>query len=122
MAGQDLIATAQTGTGKTAAFVLPALQRSERAVNGIGQSRKAPACSCSRRRGSWRTRSPTAVSTYGKFMRIRSGAILGGMPYFEQQRLLSQPVDLIVATPGRLIDHMERGRIDFSASGASGAR
>jgi superfamily II DNA/RNA helicase len=36
------------------------------------------------------------------------------MPYFEQQRLLSQPVDLIVATPGRLIDHMERGRIDFS--------
>ena len=52
--------------------------------------------------------------TYGKFMRIRSGAILGGMPYFEQQRLLSQPVDLIVATPGRLMDHMERGRIDFS--------
>jgi superfamily II DNA/RNA helicase len=36
------------------------------------------------------------------------------MPYFEQQRLLSQPVDFIVATPGRLIDHMERGRIDFS--------
>jgi len=47
-------------------------------------------------------------------MQIRTGAILGGMPYFEQQRLLSQPVDLIVATPGRLIDHMERGRIDFS--------
>jgi superfamily II DNA/RNA helicase len=47
-------------------------------------------------------------------MRLRSGVILGGMPYFEQQRLLSQPVDLIVATPGRLIDHMERGRIDFS--------
>ncbi len=56
----------------------------------------------------------TAVSTYGKFMRLRSGVILGGMPYFEQQRLLAQPVDLIVATPGRLMDHMERGRIDFS--------
>jgi len=47
-------------------------------------------------------------------MRIRSGVILGGMPYFEQQRLLAQPVDLIVATPGRLIDHMEQGRVDFS--------
>ena len=55
-----------------------------------------------------------AVRIYGKFMHVRSGAILGGMPYFEQQRLLSQPVDIIVATPGRLIDHMERGRIDFS--------
>ncbi len=113
LAGHDLIATAQTGTGKTAAFVLPALQRLS-----------APSASTKKSRGprvlvltptrELANQVTAAVSTYGKFMRIRSGAILGGMPYFEQQRLLSQPVDLIVATPGRLMDHMERGRIDFS--------
>jgi len=54
-----------------------------------------------------------AVRTYGKFMRIRSGAILGGMPYREQLQLLDRPVDLIVATPGRLIDHLERGRLSL---------
>jgi superfamily II DNA/RNA helicase len=55
-----------------------------------------------------------AIRGYGKFMRIRHGAILGGMPYREQLQLLSQPVDIIVATPGRLIDHLERGRMNLS--------
>ncbi len=113
IAGKDLIATAQTGTGKTAAFMLPALQRLS-----------VPAASAKRSKGPRvLVLTPTrelanqvtdAVRTYGRFMRIRSGAILGGVPYFEQQRLLSQPVDLIVATPGRLIDYLDRGRIDFS--------
>jgi superfamily II DNA/RNA helicase len=111
LAGQDLIATAQTGTGKTAAFVMPALQRISVAPLKRSKGPRVLVLTPTRELANQVT---DAVRTYGKFMRIRSGAILGGMPYFEQQRLLSQPVDLIVATPGRLIDHMERGRIDFS--------
>jgi superfamily II DNA/RNA helicase len=113
LAGRDLIATAQTGTGKTAAFVMPALQRLSVPSKSTGRSRgpRVLVLTPTRELASQIT---DAVRTYGRFMRIRSGVILGGMPYFEQQRLLSQPVDLIVATPGRLMDHMERGRIDFS--------
>jgi superfamily II DNA/RNA helicase len=113
LAGHDVIATAQTGTGKTAAFVLPALQRLSVPSKSTGRS-KGPRVLVLTPTRELANQITAAVSTYGKFMRIRSGVILGGMPYFEQQRLLSQPVDLIVATPGRLIDHMERGRIDFS--------
>jgi len=110
--GHDLIATAQTGTGKTAAFVLPALQRLSVSSPSLKRS-KGPRILVLTPTRELANQVTDAVKTYGKFMRIRSGAIVGGMPYFEQQRLLSQPVDLIVATPGRLIDHMEGGRIDF---------
>jgi superfamily II DNA/RNA helicase len=113
LAGKDLIASAQTGTGKTAAFVMPALQRLSVPSTSAGKS-KGPRVLVLTPTRELANQITAAVSAYGKFMRIRSGVILGGMPYFEQQRLLSQPVDLIVATPGRLLDHMERGRIDFS--------
>jgi superfamily II DNA/RNA helicase len=113
LAGHDLIATAQTGTGKTAAFVLPALQRLSVPSPSTKRS-KGPRVLVLTPTRELANQVTDAVRMYGKFMHIRSGAILGGMPYFEQQRLLSQPVDIIVATPGRLIDHMERGRIDFS--------
>jgi superfamily II DNA/RNA helicase len=113
LAGQDLIATAQTGTGKTAAFVLPALQRLSVPSKATGRS-KGPRVLVLTPTRELANQITEAVKTYGKFMRVRSGAILGGMPYFEQQRLLSQPVDLIVATPGRLMDHMDRGQINFS--------
>jgi superfamily II DNA/RNA helicase len=113
LAGQDLIASAQTGTGKTAAFVLPALQRITMPSTATGRS-KGPRVLVLTPTRELANQVTDAIRKYGKFMRIRSGAILGGMPYYEQQRLLSQPVDLIVATPGRLIDHLERGRIDFS--------
>jgi superfamily II DNA/RNA helicase len=111
LSGCDLIASAQTGTGKTAAFTLPALQR-------LGAPRAAKA-----RGPRILVLTPTrelanqvtdAVRAYGKYLRIRSATILGGMPYAEQLRLLSQPLDLVVATPGRLNDHLERGRINLS--------
>src|SRR5512136_2155115 len=111
MAGKDLIATAQTGTGKTAAFVIPALERLQKPSAARGKGPRVLILTPTRELANQITE---AVRTYGKFMRLRHGAILGGMPYFEQQRLLSQPVDIIIATPGRLIDHLERGRIDFS--------
>ena len=109
--GRDLIASAQTGTGKTAAFVLPALQRLNAPSTLKGKGPRILVLTPTRELAN---QVSEAVRTYGKFMRIRSGAILGGVPYFEQQRLLSQPVDIVIATPGRLIDLMDSGRVNFS--------
>ncbi|UFS71972.1 DEAD/DEAH box helicase [Geomonas sp. RF6] len=111
LAGKDLIGTAQTGTGKTAAFVLPALQRLLVPSTARGKGPRILVLTPTRELANQVT---DAVRAYGKFMRVRSGAILGGMPYREQLALLSAPVDLIVATPGRLIDHLERGRMNLS--------
>ncbi len=111
LAGHDLIATAQTGTGKTAAFVLPALQLLSAPPRNSSRGPRVLVLTPTRELANQVT---DAIRIYGKFMRIRHGAILGGMPYREQLRLLSQPVDLIVATPGRLIDHLERGRMNLS--------
>src|SRR5512140_1451942 len=109
-AGHDLIATAQTGTGKTAAFVLPALQRLTVPSEGRGRGPRMLILTPTRELANQIT---DAIRSYGKFMRVKSIAILGGMPYREQLRLLSQPVDIVVATPGRLIDHLENRRIDL---------
>jgi superfamily II DNA/RNA helicase len=111
LAGHDLIGTAQTGTGKTAAFVLPALQLLSKPPANHSKGPRVLVLTPTRELANQVT---DAVRIYGKFMRIRHGAILGGMPYREQLKLLSQPVDIIVATPGRLIDHLERGRMNLS--------
>jgi len=111
IAGHDLMASAQTGSGKTAAFILPALNRlatpSEVRSKGprvlvLTPTRELAQQVCD------------AAGKYGKHMRLKVISILGGMPYPVQNRLLSGFVDILVATPGRLIDHLERGRIDFS--------
>ncbi|HWI41205.1 MAG TPA: DEAD/DEAH box helicase [Verrucomicrobiae bacterium] len=109
--GRDLIASAQTGTGKTAAFVLPALQRLAAPPALRGKGPRVLVLTPTRELA---TQVCDSVRMYGKFLRVRSGAILGGMPYREQLRLLSQPVDFIVATPGRLIDHLENGRLSLA--------
>ena len=111
LAGHDLIATAQTGTGKTAAFVLPSLQLLGKPSPGNSRGPRILVLTPTHELANQVT---DAVRSYGKFMRVRSGAILGGMPYREQLQLLAKPVDLIVATPGRLIDHLERGRLNLS--------
>jgi len=110
-AGHDLMASSQTGSGKTAAFTLPVLNRlaTPSALPGKGPrvlvltpTRELAQQVCD------------AATKYGKHMRFKIISILGGMPYPVQNRLLSGHVDILVATPGRLIDHLERGRIDFS--------
>ncbi len=111
LAGRDLIASAQTGTGKTAAFILPSLQRLSAPPTAKGRGPRILVLTPTRELAGQVTDS---VRAYGKYMRVRSATILGGMPYREQLRLLSQPVDLVVATPGRLNDHLERGRINLS--------
>lgn len=108
--GRDLIASAQTGTGKTAAFVIPALERlAKPARAGLGP--RILVLTPTRELAS---QVSDAVARYGRFVRMRYGCIVGGVPYPDQLKLLRQPVDLIVATPGRLIDHLERGRLDLS--------
>jgi superfamily II DNA/RNA helicase len=111
LAGHDIIGSAQTGTGKTAAFVLPALQRLITPAASHVRGPRVLVLTPTRELASQVT---DAVQSYGKFMRVRHGVILGGMPYREQLRLLSQPVDIIVATPGRLIDHLDRGSITLA--------
>ena len=108
--GHDLIASAQTGTGKTAAFIMPALER----LSKPGPAGTGPRVLVLTPTRELAAQVSDSVARYGRFLRMRYGSIVGGMPYPDQLRLLRQPVDLIVATPGRLIDHLERGRINLS--------
>jgi superfamily II DNA/RNA helicase len=111
MTGRDLIASAQTGTGKTAAFILPALHLLNTQSTGNGKGPRILVLTPTRELADQVTQ---AARKYGKHQRLRSTTILGGMPYREQLKALSQPIDLVVATPGRLNDHLERGRINLS--------
>jgi len=111
MAGHDLMASAQTGTGKTAAFILPALHK---IAEPSAVRSKGPRVLVLTPTRELAQQISDAATKYGKNMRVKVVSILGGMPYPLQNKLLSSPVDILVATPGRLIDHIERGRIDFS--------
>jgi superfamily II DNA/RNA helicase len=111
LAGHDLMASAQTGSGKTAAFILPALNRLATPSAMPGKGPRVLVLTPTRELAQ---QVCDAATKYGKNMRFKIISILGGMPYPVQNRLLSSHVDILVATPGRLIDHLERGRIDFS--------
>jgi ATP-dependent RNA helicase RhlE len=111
LAGKDLVASARTGTGKTAAFMLPALQLLSVFKKGGRGAPRVLVLTPTRELASQVT---DATRNYGKFLRLKSAVILGGTPYREQFRSLAQPLDLVVATPGRLVDHLQRGSIDLS--------
>ena len=107
--GKDLIGIAQTGTGKTAAFVLPILQR-------LSEDLKVPIPGNPRVLVLAPTRELAAqidqsFATYGQFLRFRHTAIFGGVRQGPQVRMLSRGVDILVATPGRLLDLMNQGYI-----------
>jgi len=111
IAGRDLMVSAPTGTGKTAAFVLPALQRLTQPARP-GRGPRVLVLTPTRELALQVT---TAVEKYSKFMpRVRTGTVLGGMPYPRQRKLLESPLDILVATPGRLIDFIDQGKVDFS--------
>jgi superfamily II DNA/RNA helicase len=111
IAGHDLMCSAPTGTGKTAAFVLPALQRLAQPAKP-GRGPRVLVLTPTRELALQVT---GAVEKYSKFMsRVRTGTVLGGMPYPKQRKLLEMPLDILVATPGRLIDFIDQGKVDFS--------
>lgn len=112
LAQRDLIATAQTGTGKTAAYVLPTLQRLMESKPGKGRGPRVLILAPTRELA---IQVQDSVEKYSKgFQSFNIATVLGGMPYHLQNRQLSRSVDVLVATPGRLIDHMEQGNVDFS--------
>lgn len=104
LAGKDLIASAQTGTGKTAAFVLPTLQY---LLNNPSTHGKPQVLVLSPTR-ELAQQIEASAKQYGKHMRFTAASIVGGMPYRQQFRQLSRPLDMIIATPGRFMDIMER--------------
>jgi len=112
LAGNDLLVSSQTGSGKTAAFMLPCLHRLAQPAQAQGRGPRVLVLTPTRELAQQVTK---AADTYGKFInRLRCVSIVGGSPFGLQLKNLSQPVDVIVATPGRLLDHLQRGRIDFS--------
>lgn len=107
--GKDVVVSAQTGTGKTASFVLPALQY----VQQQGKSKQAHILILTPTR-ELATQITKAAALYGQNQRFNIVSLVGGMPYQRQINDLMRGADIIVATPGRLIDHIERKRIDLS--------
>ncbi len=109
--GRDLLAGAQTGTGKTAAFVLPMLERLH--------ARRASGPRCVRALVVVPTRElalqvEQSVRTYGAHRPVRSTAIYGGVSMERQVRALRAGAEIVVATPGRLLDHVRQGTVDLS--------
>ena len=111
LAGRDLMASAQTGTGKTAAFVLPALQQLLQPAQKKGVGPRVLVLTPTRELA---IQVNDNIHLFSKFSQFSNGTVVGGMPYPPQIKMLRKPLDLLVATPGRLMDHMEQGRVDFS--------
>ena len=110
--GCDLRASAQTGTGKTAAFILPALHKLTTPSEKNGRGPRVLILVPTRELA---MQVANEASKYSKFQsRIKTVCIYGGIPYPVQNRELARPYEILVDTPGRLIDQLERGRIDFS--------
>jgi ATP-dependent RNA helicase RhlE len=116
MAGGDLLAGAQTGTGKTAGFTLPILHR-------LSSSAKSAANTTASRPIRSLILTPTrelaaqveeSVRTYAKYLNLTSTVIFGGVGINPQIKLLKHGVDILVATPGRLLDHMQQGTVNLN--------
>lgn len=102
MAGTDVIGSAQTGTGKTAAFALPILSK----LNQHSQATRVLILEPTRELAS---QVETAIRDFARFTNLKVAVIFGGVGYGNQMNALRTGVDILVATPGRLLDHLERG-------------
>ena len=107
--GRDLIACAQTGTGKTAAFLLPLLQRLS--TGTPGRRPRALVVTPTRELAA---QIAEMATQYGRHLNLRHTVIFGGVGMEPQTRRLRAGVDLLIATPGRLLDHMGRKQADLS--------
>jgi superfamily II DNA/RNA helicase len=112
LTGRDLLVSSHTGSGKTAAFLLPSIQRLETEPTVKSMGPRVLVLTPTRELALQVEKS--AMKYGNELRRFRTACLVGGSPYGLQLKRLSQPVDVVVATPGRLIDHLERGKIDFS--------
>ena len=109
IAGRDLVGQAATGTGKTAAFALPVLQRilGRTGPAGVLALILVPTRELA-------IQVSAAIHSYGRDMSVRVLPVYGGQPIGRQLRALERGVDVVVATPGRALDHIARGTLDLS--------
>ena len=116
LAGHDLMATAQTGTGKTAGFTLPILHRLISGPNDrLTRVTKKPRVLVLTPTRELAIQVEESVQTYGKHLPINSLAVFGGVGINPQIAGLRRGVDILVATPGRLLDHVQQRTVDLSA-------
>jgi ATP-dependent RNA helicase RhlE len=104
LAGRDVIGSAQTGTGKTAAFALPILSK-------LGQHVPGPRALVLEPTRELAAQVETAIHDYARFTNLRTTVVFGGVGYGRQNDELRAGTDIVVATPGRLLDHLERGTV-----------
>ncbi|MBV6305561.1 DEAD/DEAH box helicase [Candidimonas humi] len=112
LAGHDLMVSSQTGSGKTAAFMLPALHRISLRPANKGSGVQVLVLAPTRELA---MQVSEATRQYGSQLKdLRIATVVGGMPYGAQLKALSRRVDVLVATPGRLIDHLQARRVNLS--------
>ncbi len=109
-AGHDLLGCAQTGTGKTASFALPMI---DRLAAGRARARMPRSLILEPTR-ELATQVEVAFETYGKYHKLSTALLIGGESFTDQERKLDRGVDVLIATPGRLLDLFERGRVLLS--------
>ncbi len=114
LSGGDLLAGAQTGTGKTAGFTLPLLQRLEAGPAATPGKPRALVLTPTRELAA---QVEESVREYGKYLKLNSMVMFGGVNINPQIRQLKGRVDILVATPGRLLDHVQQGHLDLSGIG-----
>jgi len=110
LARRDVLAAAQTGTGKTAAFTLPMLHLLSQST----QRQRAPRALVLTPTRELAAQVGESVSTYGQHLPLRALQIFGGVGMVPQTTALRRGVDILVATPGRLLDHVGQGNVDLS--------
>ncbi len=110
LTGRDVIGQAATGTGKTAAFALPMLQR----VAAAGKERAKPSALILVPTRELAMQVAEAMHKYGQKLKLTTIPIYGGQSFGQQQRMLDRGVDVVVATPGRALDHIRRKTMDLS--------
>jgi len=110
LSGRDMLAGAQTGTGKTAGFTLPLLQRLHSAPR-IGTAPRALVLTPTRE---LTAQVAESVRSYGKYLSLRSAVVFGGVNINPQIDALRRGTDILIATPGRLLDHAQQRTVDLS--------
>ncbi len=108
--GRDLVGVAQTGTGKTAGFTLPLID-----ILADGQAKaRMPRALILEPTRELADQVKSSFEKYGKYHKLTTALLIGGMSFGDQDKLLDRGVDVLIATPGRLLDHFERGRVMLS--------